>query len=356
MASTIIIPNVGSAKGTLYEGLANVFDTYTRGVKQRRLEEERERARMARSMRAKGRGGGRGRKRSKYDIDRLKGLVAISKSEPITKEAREQSKYAMGGRRRDFGFTAKEIEDAKYASMTEFPKYLRDEVAKDITGAVKKPKQVKVQNILGNLHGTSGRKGLEQGLAGSMYQSALEAGKLNEQQFTNDESLEASRNVIAALERIRWNNPEITKEQMLSIYESIMSDPNNYLTITEDTPSTWWRPGTWGDDTDAVPMKVNEILKRYTAANQRPRQSWQDPNTGQTRFEGQGPRELLDRLYSGSEEQTTSGGQTFTGVHAQTGESITVTEKEIIDAARARFPNEHIEVAIAKVKKELGLK
>ena len=240
--------------------------------------------------------------------------------------------------------------------MTEFPKYLRDEVAKDIYGAVKKPKTVKVQNVLFEKHGAANRKALEQGLAGSMYQGALEAGKLNEQQFTNDESLEASRNVIAALERLRWNNPEITKEQMLSIYESIMSDPSNYLTITEDTPSTWWKPGTWSDDTDAVPMKVNEILKRYTAANQKPPQSWQDPKTGQTRFEGQGPRELLDRLYSGSEEQTTSGGQTFTGVHAQTGEPITVTEKEIIDAARARFPNEHIEVAIAKVKNELGLK
>ena len=81
---------------------------------------------------------------------------------------------------------------------------------------------------------------------------------------------------------------------------------------------------------------------------------------------GQAAAGVLDTMYGGGQGQRstpisettekTTEGQTFAGVHAQTGQPITVTEKEIIMAARERFPNVNIEIAIAKVKQELGLK
>jgi hypothetical protein len=46
---------------------------------------------------------------------------------------------------------------------------------------------------------------------------------------------------------------------------------------------------------------------------------------------------------------------TFTGINKQTGKQVTVTQEELIAAARERYPHMSIEVAIAKVKQDLGI-
>tara|TARA_R100000656_G_scaffold12302_1_gene12798 strand:- start:2041 stop:3531 length:1491 start_codon:yes stop_codon:yes gene_type:complete len=56
----------------------------------------------------------------------------------------------------------------------------------------------------------------------------------------------------------------------------------------------------------------------------------------------------------GNQEQATNN-VTFTGINKQTGEQVTVTQEELIAAARERYPHMSVEVAIAKVKQDLGI-
>ena len=56
----------------------------------------------------------------------------------------------------------------------------------------------------------------------------------------------------------------------------------------------------------------------------------------------------------GDQEQATNN-VTFTGINKQTGKQVTVTQEELIAAARERYPHMSIEVAIAKVKQDLGI-
>ena len=339
MASTIVIPST-NADNTLYSGLADVFNTYTRGVKTRRDEEEAE---FRRSIKQ----GAALRKRN----DKIR---ADKKKERSLEEMFALGDSVYGKLRSDIKFdpsvydpsidasstevplfTKEQQDQARFALKSKYPVHLQklDPRYKSITDSVKRKTLNTILNQETGLTAADRRKSLVENMMDFAKTSGV---KFDEGEFSKAERKEVSNNIDEVMRRIYFENPNISEDEILSIYRKIRSDPSNTLNIRNVHPSAEWLGG-FGMD-DVIPLSVEDI---YTKVRSKlPQDS------------GQGQQSAP---ISETTEKTT-GGQTFAGVHAQTGQPITVTEKEIIMAARERFPNVNIEIAIAKVKQELGLK
>ena len=243
MASTIIIPGK-DYHNTLYEGLADVFDTYTLGVKKRRKEEEAERRRMAAATRAKGRG--RSSKKTPKSLEEMMawGDVAYGKlKSDFQFDPRQYDPRIDAGEVP--GYTKEQQDKARFALKSKYPLHLQklDEryPTKTITDSVKRPSLNTILNAAaGGLTVAQRRDTLANTMMGFAKTSGVE---FDEDEFNRREQKEASKNVQLVMERIVAENPRLTQQEIIDIHDRILSDPTNLLNIRNVHPSAKWLGG-----------------------------------------------------------------------------------------------------------------
>ena len=264
MASTIVIPST-NADNTLYSGLADVFDTYSSGVKTRRDEEEAE---FKRSIKQ----GAALRKRNNK-------IRADKKKERSLSEMMSLGDVAYGELKSDFqfnpqqydpridageipGYTKEQQDQARFALKSKYPKYLRDEDprAKTIADSVKERSLNAILTGETRLGVTDRRKSVTE----QMFKDVRDSGmNINYDEHLEDDELKlASNNVEAVLRRVMRENPRISEDEVISIYRQLLSDPSNLFDMTEDKDWSLMSPTTWGDQGDIAPLSVEKIYNK----------------------------------------------------------------------------------------------
>jgi hypothetical protein len=254
MASTIIIPGK-DYHNVLYEGLADAFSSSIKLEDKRRKEEEAARRRMAAATRAKGRG--RSSKKTPKSLEEMMawGNVAFGPSIP---EGSENIDFE----RREQGYTPSEQRQHKFALQSKYPLHLQKlhplYPAKTITDSVKRSSLNTILNAAAGGLTVAQRRDT---LANTMMDFAKTSGvEFDEDEFSKGERKKASENVQLVMERIVAENPRLTTQEIIDIYDRILSDPTNLLNIRDVHPRAKWLGG-FGMD-DVIPLSIEEIYNK----------------------------------------------------------------------------------------------